>query len=247
MRRYLKTSLLVMVIIGMGTVAFAAINPPGTTTGTRPQIQGLLPNFGSPMEVVIVKGINIPNDKAKAEVWFTLAANKTAQGTILNTSISQGVVTYRVQLPSAGNVTATYQGPLYIKVKDNGLVSNSVSFRFVPCPPAKITSHSPQYGKPGTTTTFRGTNFKSTDEAYFNNFGVVPMVFRTSTEIAVTLPANFPVTDKLIKVYIRRKNGSTWVNGPLYTYAMNPSVLPESKPTSQTVGPKVEPKEGSSK
>ncbi|MHB1458139.1 MAG: IPT/TIG domain-containing protein [Armatimonadota bacterium] len=247
MCRYLKTVLLVITIIGMGTVAFAAINPPGTTAGTRPQIQGLMPNFGSSMEVVIVKGINIPNDKAKAEVWFTIAANKTTQGTIMKTSISQGLVSYWVQLPSAGDITATYQGPLYIKVKENGLTSNSVSFRFVPCPPAKITSHWPQYGKPGRTTTFRGTNFKSTDEAYFNNFGVVPMVFRSSTEITVTLPANFPVTDKLIKLYIRRKSGSTWVNGPQYTYAMDPSVLPESKPTSQTVGPKVEDKEGSSK
>lgn len=233
-----------LIAIATASVSAATAASPAPTAGrdpgiiVPPQIESITPNSGSPGDMVEVKGLSIPADRSKAEVWFTLAPNKTAQGTILRTSQSQKVVSYWVKVPGDDSITASYQGPLYIKIKENGKTTPPRQFRIIPLLP-KITSHSPQYGAPGRTTTFRGVNFKSTDEACVSGTTSAQLTFRSATEVAIALPANYPTASSLIRVYLRRKGG---LAGPTYIYALDPSVQPGSK-TGPNTGQKVESKE----
>jgi len=250
MHRLLTATLLLAFLASVSTTATIAATPAPTAgrdpnVVVPPQIESVTPNSGSPMDTVQVKGLSIPTDKSKAEVWFTVAPSKTVQGTILRTAESRKVVTYWVQVPGDDSIAVSYQGPLYIKIKDTGRVTPSRPFRIIPLLP-KITSHSPQYGAPGKTTTFRGVNFKSTDQAVVSGTTSAQLAFHSATEVAVTLPSNYPTSNSLIKVYLRKKAGSGWLNGPTYTYALDPSVRPESKPSGNT-GQKVESKEEPSK
>jgi hypothetical protein len=231
--------LLIALVLGVGAVAVAQTAPgaPGHPI-TTPKIVSVTPGSASPGAGIVIKAINVPSDKSKAEVWFTLKAGTTAQGTITNTTVdSQNVITFWVQVPGDDTLTAPFRGPLYIKNKDDGRVTPNVQFNIVPISP-KITSHTPQYGAPGKTTTFRGVNFKATDEVNVSGAGLLPLDFHSATEIAITLPSNYPTTTRLISVGIRRKGGSGW---SMYPYALDPKFFPENK-TGNT-GQKVESKE----
>jgi hypothetical protein len=228
-RPFAAILLLVTLALGAGGVAVGTpLTPPGTPPSTVSRIISITPGSGSPMGSVLIQAVNVPDDKNKAEVWFTLAPNTPAQGTITKVAVSHGTMTYWVQVPGDDCLVTSYQGPLYIKIKEGGHVTNSVQFRIVPTTP-KITSHYPQYGAPGRTTTFRGVNFKPTDEVVVSNAGALPLIYRSASEIAITLPANYPTKDKFIKVTVHRKNVSTAGSPMAYQYALDPSLLPPSK------------------
>ena len=242
MRRFVISVLVLLALASWaGGEIISAPSIPGTPRPTNPQIVSVTPGFGSPGDNVVIKAINVPLDKTKAEVWFTIAANKSAQGTISRSAESRGQVTYWVQVPGDESITAQFRGPLYIKVKGTGRVTPSIQFSVIPVTP-KITSHSPQYGAPGRTTTFKGVNFKPDDQVSVNVVGTVPMVYRSATEIAITLPSNFPTTESLIRVTVRRKNSSTTQVPSPYMYALDPAVNTGERPSGNT-GQKVEPKE----
>lgn len=244
MHRNLVAVLLISLALSLSAAAIGApLNPPGAGKPTNPQILSVTPGNGSPGDTIVMKAINVPSDKTKAEVWFTIAANKPAQGTIMNTAVDgQGAVTYWVQVPGDDTLTAAYRGPLYIKNKDTGRVTPNVQFNTIPILP-KITSHSPQYGVPGKTTTFKGVNFKPTDEVSLSAVGAVPLTFKSATEIAIALPTNWPTTEKFIKVTVRRKGSSTTQVPPAYTYALDPKLYTGENKNQGNTGQKVEPKE----
>lgn len=240
MSRYLIAILLLVTLaLGAACVAMGApLNPPGVRK-TNPELLSITPGNASPGETILVKTINTPADKTKVEIWFTLAANTTVQGTIGSTTEPQGTVIYYVKVPGDDS-TASYQGPLYVKIKEDGRTTNSRNFRVTPVMP-KISSHSPQYGEPGKTTTFKGVNFKPTDEATLSNYsGTVPVTYRSATEIAITLPSNYPTTNKFISVILRRKSGSATLSTGPYILPLDPKLLPESKTGTQNTGQKVE-------
>lgn len=199
-----------------------------TLPGT-PSIQSVTPNYGSPMGTVTIKGKNIPDDKTKADVWFELAANTPTQGTIISASKALDIVTYQVRVPGNDYLYNSHQGPLYVKVRDTGAVTNNLPFTFEPCPAPVITSHSPQCGKPGAVTVFQGTNFKSTDRVHFitpsGDVTSPQTVFHSATEITATLPVDYPKDSKTITMYVRYDCKGHSFNSGQYKYPLDPSVV----------------------
>lgn len=191
-----------------------------------PAIQSVTPATGSPNDTIVVKGTDIPEDKTKAEVWFTLKLNTPAQGTILSASKSGSTITYNVRVPGNDYVYSPYTGPMYVKIK-GGAQTNSLDFNFVPCRPPTITSHSPQYGKPGVRTTFTGTGFWQTDRVFFvtsqGDMASPDTDFVSGTQISAVVPPNLPLDLKAIKAYVRYDCKGHWLNGPVYTYSLDPA------------------------
>lgn len=223
--------------VAVGTVTVTppsgiAVLPP---TGLRvvpgtPSIEVPVPNYGSPNDTITIKGRNIPDDKTKADIWFDLGASVPTQGTIVSASKSGDVITYQVRVPGNDYLYNSHQGPLYVKLRATGAVTNSQTFTFVPCPVPTITSHSPQYGKPGVTTTFTGKNFRQTDKVYFVVPGQADIGAQTSyhspTEIAAALPSTYPTNvSRSIIAYVRYDCKGHWMNGARYTYPLDPSTM----------------------
>jgi hypothetical protein len=153
---------------------------------------------------------------------------------VLNASQAGDLITYAVRIPGDDSITASYRGPLYIKIKADGRTTGpGVQFNIIPALP-KINSHVPQYGAPGRTTTFRGVNFKATDEIFVTNAPGIKLEFHSPTEIAVTLPTNYPTTDKYIKVVVRRQGTGSPTSSPQpYMYALDPKLYTGSKEGNQ--------------
>lgn len=193
-----------------------------------PAIQSVTPATGSPNDIVVIKGTEIPEDKTKAEVWFMLKANTPAQGTIVSAGKSGSVITYNVRVPGNDYVYSPYSGPLYVNVKGVGK-TNNLTFAFVPCKPPTITSHLPQYGVPGVRTTFKGTNFRPTDRVRFvTSQGDMPSPdtdYTSATQISAIVPPNLPLDMKSIKVYVSYDCKGHWLIGPHYTYPLDPSAV----------------------
>lgn len=195
-----------------------------------PSISSVVPASGGPSDIVKVSGKSIPEDKTKAEVWFTVAGGLTRQGTILNVTKSAGIVTYEVRVPPRDNIQNSHDGPLYVRFKQTGAITNSLTFKYLPYPPPTITSHTPQYGMPGQRTTFTGTHFDSTNAVYFvvagqSDISSPSTIYRSPTELYVTVPPNLPKANKTITCYVRGKAGALWQNGPRYSYSMDPAYI----------------------
>lgn len=196
---------------------------PGT-----PSIQTVTPNYGNPMNTVAIKGKNLPEDKNGADVWFTLAANAPTRGTILSTSRSVDGVTYQVQVPGNDYLYNSHQGPVYVKIRATGDVTNSLPFTFEPCAQPTITAHSPQYGKPGLRMTFTGTHFRPTDKVYFVSISgdvAGATSYYSTTQISAILPSDFTTNLKSIQAYVRYDCHTHWLNGPKYAFPLDPSVI----------------------
>ncbi len=232
--------------------AFAAPAAPGTGTpnapsptphvNTTPRITGIAPGSGAPQSSAVISASNVPSDPAKAEVWFTLAANNRVQARINSITPRNTWFEYRVSVPGDDSLLAPYTGPVTILDKDTGKATAGYNFKIIPTQP-RISSHSPQYGRPGATTHLRGEHFSANDVLTIDGVGTVSHTLKSATELQFTLPASYPLANKLIRLKLTRK-GVSGVAPATYMYSLDPS-LKAAEPNKDTNGgsqPKSEPK-----
>jgi hypothetical protein len=191
---------------------------------------------------VVISASNVPSDPALAEVWFTLSPNNRVQARINSITPRNTWFEYRVIVPGDDSVVAIHTGPVTIVDKASGKATPGYNFKVVPTQP-RISSHFPQYGRPGGSTHFRGEHLSASDVLTIDGVGSVQFTLKSPTELQFTLPANYPLTSKLIKTKLTRK-GVSGVAPASYTYALDPSLKTEEekKNQGQQAEPKSEPK-----
>ena len=195
-----------------------------------PTLGSVTPAGGSTNEYVIVKGVSIPEDKTKAEVWFTTKTNTTRQGTIITATKSGDEISYQVRVPGDDYAYQPITGPLCVKLKGTQTVTNSLDFTYVPCAPSIITSHSPQYLKPGVRTTFTGKDFGPNDRVYFvsstkGNVAGEGTIVSSTTQISAVMPPAFTTNLKSVEVFVRYDCHGHFLDGPKYLAPLDPTAF----------------------
>jgi len=189
-----------------------------------PSIQSVTPAFGSPTDVVIIKGKNTPTDKTKVEAWFTLSTNATAKGTIANATKAQDVISYEVRVPGNDLLHARYDGKVYLKIKGMSDPTNSLVFHFDPCPQPVINKCSPSYGGSGWQMNFYGYRFRPDDKVYFMVSGSreagINKIFLNDTHFIVTMP-QYPTGTTTASVYAERMCGGLPVRGKEFIFPIS--------------------------